>query len=185
MSPSEYQRVELRAHALLAEVPLHDVWAIDLDGGRKRSAAQLLDVLSFERFANANRAVRFLFALRGLLGRTFGWDRESADPPGESFAKRLSPADRDASLVAPGSAHGPFRVLFASDREAISEIRNATAHAFLVFALVERSGGQRLYWAVYVRPVGRFTRWYMALIDPFRRLIVYPALLRQIRSELT
>ena len=61
---------------------------------------------------------------------------------------------------------------------------SATVHAFLVLAFVERPEGQRLYWAVYVRPVGRFTRWYMALIDPFRRLIVYPALLRQLRREL-
>jgi hypothetical protein len=30
--------------------------------------------------------------------------------------------------------------------------------------------------AVYVKPVSRFTPLYMALIDPFRRLVVYPAL---------
>jgi hypothetical protein len=30
--------------------------------------------------------------------------------------------------------------------------------------------------AIYVKPVSRFTTFYMALIDPFRRLVVYPAL---------
>jgi hypothetical protein len=34
-----------------------------------------------------------------------------------------------------------------------------------------------------VRNVGRFTPLYMALIDPFRKLIVYPLLLRSIRAK--
>ena len=82
--------------------------------------------------------------------------------------------------MAPGTLDGPFRVLFVSPREAISEIQNATVHAFSVLALVERSSDYRLYWGIYVLPVGRFTAWYMRLIDPFRRIIIYPALLRYI-----
>ena len=39
----------------------------------------------------------------------------------------------------------------------------------------------RLYGGVYVQPVSRLTPLYMALIDPFRRFIVYPAVLRRIR----
>jgi len=35
---------------------------------------------------------------------------------------------------------------------------------------------------VYVRRVGRLTPVYMALIDPFRKLIVYPSLLRSVRT---
>jgi hypothetical protein len=34
--------------------------------------------------------------------------------------------------------------------------------------------------AVYVKPRGLFGRGYMALIKPFRYLIVYPALTRQL-----
>ena len=52
----------------------------------------------------------------------------------------------------------------------------------VVLALVERPSGYRLYWAIYVRPVGRLTGWYMRLIDPFRRLMIYPAVLRRIRA---
>ena len=37
------------------------------------------------------------------------------------------------------------------------------------------------YWAVYVRPVSWLTRPYLIAIEPFRRFIVYPALLRRIR----
>jgi hypothetical protein len=34
-----------------------------------------------------------------------------------------------------------------------------------------------------VRSVGRLTPVYLALIDPFRKLIVYPSLLRRIRAS--
>ena len=53
----------------------------------------------------------------------------------------------------------------------------------LLSALVETADAYRFYFAVYVRPVGRLTPFYMALIDPFRKWIVYPSLLRAIRTS--
>jgi Protein of unknown function (DUF2867) len=67
-------------------------------------------------------------------------------------------------------------VLYVLGNEALSELRNATVHAFLALALTPSPAGYTLYLAVYVKPVSRFTPLYMALIDPFRRLLVYPAL---------
>ena len=54
-------------------------------------------------------------------------------------------------------------------------------HALFAIALTETLVGYRLYWGVYVEPVSRLTPLYMALIDPFRRFVVYPAVLRRIR----
>ena len=135
-----------------------------------------------DHLAAASPTVKFLFGLRARFGRVFGWDREPPQASEESFLHRLSATDRGSSLVAPGTPEGPFRVLFISPREAVSEIQNSTVHAFSVFALLERSSGYRLYWGIYVQPVGRITSWYMRLIDPFRRLVVYPAALRFIRN---
>jgi hypothetical protein len=42
------------------------------------------------------------------------------------------------------------------------------------------AAGYRFYFAVFVREVSRFTPLFMAAIVPFRKLIVYPALLRKI-----
>ena len=81
-----------------------------------------------------------------------------------------------------GTADGALRVLYELPRESASEIWNATVHAVLSYALVERENGYRLYWAVYVRSVGRITAPYMRLIDPFRRFIVYPALIRAVHA---
>jgi hypothetical protein len=54
-----------------------------------------------------------------------------------------------------------------------------------ILALVRtpRPGGYTLYLAIYVKPVSRLTPLYMALIDPFRRLIVYPALGRHVQQR--
>ncbi len=49
-------------------------------------------------------------------------------------------------------------------------------------ALADTDDGYMLYWAIYVRPIGRVTGWYMALIDPFRRFIIYPAILRHVQA---
>ena len=179
----EYAGLDLRVHSFLASVPLHDAWAIDLPGGGPgRTVADLPALISIERLTTANRAVRFLFWLRARFGRAFGWDREPREAPGSSFIHRLTETDRGASLLEPGTPEGPFRVLYMFPREVVSEIQNITVHAFSMFALIEQRGGYRLYWAIYVRPVGPLTRWYMRLIDPFRRLIIYPAVLRYIRT---
>ena len=183
LASEEYARLDLRAHTFLAGVPLHDAWGVDLDGGGSgRTVADVMALMKFERLAGANRTVRFLFWVRTRLGRVFGWDREPRDASTSSFIHRLTEADRDASLVEPGTPEGPFRILYMFPRELVGEVQNKTVHAFSVVALTEREATYRLYWAIYVQPAGPLTRWYMRLIDPFRRWIVYPAVLRFIRA---
>src|SRR4030095_5485259 len=178
VDPDDFQRLNLRCHALLSDVPLHDVWAIPLNGGGPGRRIQDARAILFEDLCRPtnNFAVRGLFALRWTLGRLFGWDDERHDPLSVSYVNRLAEADRAQSRVPPGTRDGPFRVLYVFGDEALSELRNATVHAFLALALTPRPGGYTLYMAIYVKPVSRFTTLYMALIDPFRRLIVYPAL---------
>ena len=66
-----------------------------------------------------------------------------------------------------------FVPVYQEPEEILSRITNRTVTAFLHVSLVERH--PRL--AVYVRPNGAFGRAYMALIEPFRQRVVYPALL--------
>src|SRR5712692_6250651 len=169
VKPADFQKLNLRCHALLSDVPLHDVWAIPLSGGGPgRSIRDARAVLFGDRRPPTNVTVRGLFALRSALGRAFGWDDERHDPPGMSYVHRLAEADRSQSQVPPGTREGPFRVLYVLVDEALSELRNATVHAFLPLALTPSPGGYTLYLAIYVKPVSRFTTLYMALIDPFQ-----------------
>jgi hypothetical protein len=81
--PAEFRTVDLRCHAFLSDVPLHDVWAIPLDdGGPGRTISDVRAILFGDRRPLTNVAVRGLFALRWTVGRVFGWDDERHDPPG-------------------------------------------------------------------------------------------------------
>ncbi len=180
----EYRRLTLRAHALLADVPLHDVWRVALPGGGSTRTMQ--DVRSILQAARGSQPlsfpVRALFALRWSLGRLFRWDRPLAEQEVWSFRTRLTEADRQQSIVEPGTLDGPFTILYVHTTEAASEIRNATVHAFLVWALEPAPDGYQLFWAIYVSPVSIWTKPYLALIEPFRRWLVYPSLLRRIHE---
>jgi acyl carrier protein phosphodiesterase len=57
--------------------------------------------------------------------------------------------------------------------EQLFRIANRTVTAFLHVSMADR----RPRLAVYVRPKGRLGRAYMQLIEPFRRWVVYPAML--------
>jgi hypothetical protein len=180
----DYRRLGLRAHTLLADVPVLDVWSVTLPG--RDPALTMHEVRGVFTGAmqsgSLGPAVRALFGMRRLLGRVFRWDAGARDPATWSFRARLTDRDRQSSTVEPGTLDGPFTVLYVHTSEAVSEIRNATVHGFLVWALAPAPDGHQLYWAVHVLPVGRWTRPYLALIGPFRRLLVYPSLLRRMHE---
>lgn len=179
-----YLRLPLRSHEFLKGVPLHDVWQVRLPGGGPgRTLADAREALSGDRLSTTTPAVRALFAFRRSLGRIFGWDHEPTGSRRGSFVDRLTAADRERTLVEPGAPDGPFTAMYAFRNEAVSEARNATVHAFLVYALESVDEDYLLTWAIHVAPVSPLTPVYMALIEPFRRFIVYPSILNQIRRR--
>lgn len=187
ISESEFERLPLRVHQFLAGVPLHDVWAVDLP--RPRAGITLDGFLraANERLFTPTPVVQGLLHLRFLIGRLFGWDRpRPSAQAAPMFADRLTDADRARSLAPAGVREGPgglFRVVYRFENEKLVEVINRTAHAAALSALVETANSYRLYFAVYVHSVGRLTPFYMAAIDPFRKLIVYPSLLRSARKN--
>jgi hypothetical protein len=183
VSAREFERLPLRVHAFLAGVPLHDVWVVDLP--RPRAGISLDDFLraTSSRLFTPSRVVRALLRTRFFIGRLLGWDRETSPVQTETFATRLTSSDLSRSLVPAGTREGPFRVVYRFENEQLLELINRTAHAAALSALVETANAYRFYFGVYVRKVGHLTPVYMAVIDPFRRLIVYPSLLRSVRAR--
>jgi len=180
ISTREFDELPLRAHEFLAGVPLQDAWVVDLP--RTRSGITLDEFL---RAAKGRRrtespTARALLAIRLFLGRVFGWDREPAAFARETFATRLTATDLSMSLVPAGIHDGIFRVVYRFENEQLLELMNSTVHGAMLSALFETSTAYRFYLGVYVRNVSRFTSIYMALIDPFRKLAVYPSLLRSV-----
>jgi len=182
IGPGEFRARPLRVHALLHDVPLEDAWAVPLcGGGPDRTIKDVRAVMTAGR-QGAPALVRGLFRLRERVGALFGWDRQRPAWSAASFADRLSPEDRARSLVAPGTPDGPFILLYRFEDEQLSELRNATVHAFASLSIRPAPGGYLAYLGVFVQPVHQFTRLYMGAIAPFRRLVVYPAIIRTMQK---
>jgi len=183
ISKQEFEQLPLRVHNLLAGVPLQDAWVVDVP--RPRPGITLAEFLrkSGARPFTPSPVVRALLNTRLFDGRHLGWDREPAATSWESFAKRLTAPDLARSLAPSGTPEGPFRLVYRFENEQLLELTNRTAHAAALSALVETENAYRFYFAVYVSTVSRFTPFYMAAIDPFRRLIVYPSILRSVRAN--
>ena len=181
ISTQEFERLPLRVHDFLAGVPLHDVWVLDLP--RVRPGITLDEFLrrASTRPFTLPPLVRALLNIRVFVGRLLGWDREQATAGSDSFAIRMTDADRSRSLVPAGTREGVFRVVYRFENEQLLELINRTARGGALSAIVETANAYRFYFAVYVRIVSRFTPIYMAMIDPFRKLVVYPSYLRTVR----
>jgi Protein of unknown function (DUF2867) len=195
VSTQEFERLPLRVHTFLAGVPLHDIWSIDLP--RWRAGVTLDEFLrtpnnctndacgcsKSSSLFTPSLLVRILLDIRFFVGWFFGWDRESPATTCKTFATRLTDTDRLSSLVVTGTRDGFFRVVYRFENEQLVELINRTAHAAALSALIETPTAYQFYLGVYVRSVSRLTPFYMALIDPFRKLLVYPPLLHSVRAR--
>jgi len=178
ISQAEYLSLPLRVHGFLHDIPLYDVSVVDLPGGG--DGRRVADIRALESAAPPSRIASVLFGVRLFLGRVFGWDRVPMRAEVSSMS-RLSARDRHLSEILPGTRDGYLIVLYQFPREALVETRNRTVHGYLCTALAPTATGYRLYWGVYVLPVSWLTRPYLMAIEPFRRFVLYPSMLRRIR----
>ncbi len=180
--PTEnFNRLPLRAHSLLAEVPLRTLDHLKLSGGRKdMTLPEIKEVIGFggETEFEVGRVTRALFWLRGLIGRILHWDDVPDLADERTYLQRLNPEDQKRSLVPPGKTEGISRVLYCFENEFLAEIINRTVHCFWLIAMQPSVDGYDVYFAVYVKKLNWFTPIYMALITPMLKLIIYPAMLK-------
>src|SRR5271165_5896789 len=99
ISPTEFYALPLRVHTFLADVPLHDVWTVDLPRPRERvTLAEFSPMESQSREAGRLPGpARALFALRFFLGRIFGLEAEPKNATAASLATALTAEDRAKS----------------------------------------------------------------------------------------
>jgi hypothetical protein len=175
-----------RIHELTRDFRLEDVWALPTPGGPDDFPRLI------ERFASGDpstqspsRASRALWAIRWKLGEVFGWDDPDAGLGSRVPTLRdRMPEDLRQAGSGPEFDSLPFTSLYLLDDEWAAEIANRTVHGVMHLSWVpDGTGGYRGQMAVLVKPNGRFGSVYMAAIRPFRHLIVYPPMLRQIGRE--
>ena len=169
-----------RIHELTPDFRLEDVWALPVDAGPDdlpELVETLADVL---RTGGSSPAVRSLVAIRLKLGTLLGLDADDTGVGARvpTLRDRL-PADLRDAPSGPTPPGVPFSALYLTDDEWAAEIANRTMHGVVHLGLVpDESGAIRAQMAVLVKPNGLIGQAYMALIKPFRYLLVYPALLR-------
>jgi hypothetical protein len=130
-------------------------------------------------------AVRVLWAIREKVGELLGWDRPETGVGARvpTLRERL-PDDLRAASPGPVPDSLPFTPLYLLDDEWAGEIANQTVHGVMHLGWVpDGTGRYRGQMAVLVKPNGLLGAAYMAAIKPFRHLVVYPAVIRQIERE--
>jgi len=183
ISPTEFYALPLRVRTFLADVPLHDVWAVDLPKHRDDvTLSEFICRTNQDRTSRLPPLSRALFRFRLFLGRIFRLEAEPKDALAASFGNRLTAEDRARSSVVSGTPVGLFRVVYRFENEQLLEVQNRTVHAAALSALAQTADSYRFYFGVYVRQRTLITPFYMGLIDPFRKWIIYPALLKEIRA---
>ena len=170
-----------RIHELTRDFRLEDVWALPTPGCRDDFPRLVQLIASGDPSRGPSRAARTLWATRWKVGALLGWDRPVAGHGSErpTLRDRL-PVDLRDAPSGPEFDALPFTSLYLIADEWAAEIVNRTVHGLMHVGWVYEAGGYRGELAVYVKPHGLLGAGYMAAIRPFRHLIVYPPMLRQI-----
>jgi hypothetical protein len=172
-----------RIHEVTRDFRLEDVWALPTPGGPDDFPRLVRLAAALDLGQSSSRLVRGLVALRWKLGGIFGWD-----DPDTGLGSRVStlrdrlPRDLLDSPPGPESVL-PFTPLYMTGDEWAAEIANQTVHGVLHLGWVQdpaSTGGYRGQMAVLVKPNGVAGSAYMVAIAPFRHLVVYPQLMRDI-----
>lgn len=170
-------------HELAPDFILEDLWRFPIEAEQHHNLDQFRRQFAqaFETLARKG-APGFLFRLRTGLGKIFGWDKQ---PTGASTIREGSLRERyrfayreDPPDLKPDET-GPFEIVYERPDEYLSETCNATVHAALHLGWTKIDESRyTVHMAVLVKPTGPITSIYMALIKPFRHMIVYPAIMR-------
>jgi Protein of unknown function (DUF2867) len=178
-----------RIHDLTRDFRLEDVWALPTPGGPDDFPRLVQLAASLDPSRGSSRAARTLFAIRWKIGELLGWDDQDTGLGSRvPMLRDRLPADLRGSSPLPDFDALPFSPLYLLDDELAAEIANRTVHGVMHLGWVpDGSGGYRGQMAVLVKPNGLLGNAYMAAIAPFRHLIVYPRMIREIgrawRSE--
>jgi uncharacterized protein DUF2867 len=170
-----------RIHELVRDFRLEDVWELPGVGGPDAFPLLVQLIASGDPSQSSSVAVRTLFAIRWKIGELLGWDGLDAGLGSRvpTLRDRL-PADLRDAPSGPDFDALPFTSLYLLEDEWAAEIANRTMHGVMHIGRVsDETGGFRAHMAVYVKPNGVLGSAYMAAIRPFRHLIVYPPMLRE------
>ena len=182
---SEHTSRPWRIQELTRDFRLEDVWELPDAGGPDDFPRAVQMIAALDPSKSASCPVRTLFAIRWRIGQLLGWDGPDSGVGSRvpTLRDRL-PADLRDAPPGPEFDAVPFTSLYLLDDEWAAESANRTMHGVVHIGRVpDETGGSRAQLAIYVKPNGLLGAVYMAAIKPFRHLIVYPRLLRELEHN--
>ena len=182
---TEHKSRRWRIHEITSDFRVEDVWALPTPGGAEDFPLLVQGIAAGDPSQRGSRAARALWAIRWKVGGLLHWDGpESGLGSRVPTLRDRLPADLREAPSGPDFDTLPFTSLYLLDDEWAAEIANRTMHGVMHLGWVrDETGGHRGQMAVLVKANGLFGKAYMAAIRPFRRLIVYPVLIRQIERD--
>jgi hypothetical protein len=177
----EYTSRPWRIHELARDFRVEDVWALPVTGGRDDFPRLVAQLAAADPARGTSRVSRLLWTARGRIGQALGWDSPEAGLGSRvrTLRERLPSDLRNAP--GPEFAALPFTPLYLLADEFAAEIANHTVHAVMHVGWVpDGDGAYRGQLAVLVKPNGMLGAGYLAAIRPFRKLIVYPRMMRDL-----
>ena len=174
-----------RIHELTRDFRLEDVWVLPTPGGPDDFPRLVQGFASADPSQSSSGAARTLWALRLKVGELLGWDVPDTGVGSRvpTLRDRL-PVDLRDAPAGPDFDRSLFAPVYLTGDEWAGEIANRTVHGVMHLGWVpDETGGYRGQMAVYVKRNGLLGTGYMAAIAPFRHLIVYPPMLREIGRE--
>ncbi|MGD0923685.1 MAG: DUF2867 domain-containing protein [Streptosporangiaceae bacterium] len=168
-----------RIHELARDFRVEDVWALPVAGGGDDFPRLVSQLAAADPSRGSSGASRTLWTIRWKIGGMLGWDGPGAGLGSRvrTLRERLPPDLRSAP--GPDFAALPFTSLYLLGDEFAAEIANRTVHGVMHVGWVpDGEGAYRGQLAVLVKPNGLLGAGYLAAIRPFRNLIVYPRMMR-------
>lgn len=174
-----------RIAEIVPDFRLEDVWALPALGGLDDFPLLVEGIAAADPATSLPRVGRALWKLRWKLGELLGWDEPDAGIGARvsSLRDRL-PADLRDGQPGPDFDALPFTSLYLLENEWAAEMANRTVHGVFHLGWVEEEAGwYRAQMAVYVKTNGPIGSAYMAAIKPFRHLVVYPQMMRELERR--
>ncbi len=181
------------ARRIAKDFELWDVWEFPIraDNSETQDFNSFCEVYK-NSFSEMSGLTGMLFKLRFWLGKVLGLDKNKNMLPisgceETSVRSRLSGEDEERNRIpedVPGAGLSLFRAVYLFDNERLDELSNNTVHALMHTGWVEKQENHyTAQLAVYVKPRGRAGHVYLKLIEPFRRHIVYPAMMKKVKAQ--
>jgi hypothetical protein len=174
-----------RIHEVTGDFRLEDVWALPTPGGADDFPRLVQEAVSLDPSHSPSPVVRTLFEIRWKIGEVLGWDDQEADLGARvpTLRKRL-PADLRDGPTGPDFDPLPFTPLYLTDDEFAAEVANRTVHGVMHLGWVpDGIDSYRGQMAILVKRNGLLGTAYMGAIAPFRHLVVYPPMMREMERR--